>query len=190
MLWNIHGVVPPIAPDQPGNSVNRSPYKIGICNFIENYATSLERINILEGFLDFRDHMYNIGLSSGFQWVNGSFTENIEALDQRPPNDIDVVNFVNMMKTIPDYPDWVSQNEEFFNAANTKENYKVDAYFVDLDLGFNFNTAQACSYWYSMWSHQRDTDIWKGFFCIPLSESEDLNAISMLMDIKAENQNA
>lgn len=80
--------------------------------------------------------------------------------------------------------------KNFFNAANTKENYKVDAYFVDLDLGFNFNTAQACSYWYSMWSHQRNTDIWKGFFCIPLSESEDLNAISMLMDIKAENQNA
>ncbi|WP_414651656.1 DUF6932 family protein [Hafnia paralvei] len=34
-----------------------------------------------------------MGLAEGFQWVDGSFTENIELIERRTPNDVDVVTF-------------------------------------------------------------------------------------------------
>ncbi|WP_426763559.1 DUF6932 family protein [Hafnia paralvei] len=34
-----------------------------------------------------------MGLAEGFQWVDGSFTENVELIERRTPNDVDVVIF-------------------------------------------------------------------------------------------------
>ncbi|AZQ92910.1 hypothetical protein [Moraxella catarrhalis] len=36
------------------------------------------------------------------------------------------------------------------------------------------------AYWYSMWSHQRETKIWKGFFKIPFSTQDDQKALNYL----------
>ena len=48
---------------------------------------------ILDGFLRFRELLTQAGFVSGFQWVDGSFLENVEMLENRPPNDLDVVTF-------------------------------------------------------------------------------------------------
>ncbi|MCL2004836.1 MAG: hypothetical protein FWG73_01615 [Planctomycetaceae bacterium] len=85
--------MPPIAMGEAGNSLNRSPYRIGLSEFVDYFSYSKQRIEILDGFLRFREGLHKSGLSSGFQWLNGSFLENIEDLESRHPNDIDVVTF-------------------------------------------------------------------------------------------------
>ena len=45
----------------------------------------------MAGFLDFRALLHSLGINTGFQWLDGSFMENVELLEQRAPKDIDVV---------------------------------------------------------------------------------------------------
>lgn len=170
-MWNIHGVIPPIS---DGTSIERSPYEIDILTFTQIFSLSDERIAILKNFLYYRKFLYGLGIVSGFQWVNGSFTENVEILRNRPPNDIDVVSFITEPKNpLPD---------EFYNNHYIKQTYQVDSYFVDLNDDPQ-ELVRWTAYWYSMWSHQRDTNIWKGFFQIPLSEQDDIQALSYLGDL-------
>lgn len=189
-MWNIQGVVPPIAIGEEGHSPERSPYPISILDFIQKFALSTERIEILIGFLKYRKAIYLSGIETGFQWVNGSFVENIESIDERAPNDIDVVTFSNLYQTIPDYPNWAKSNSSFLNNPIAKRQYKVDSYWVDMDIGFNEYSIERCTYWYSMWSHQRDTNIWKGFFVISLSPNDDNEAIRYLSGLNVESNHA
>ena len=76
--WNAHGVLPPIAPGVAGNSANRSPYRVELTEFVSRFSDSDKRIAILNGFLRFRGELHKLGLVSGFQWIDGSFLENIE----------------------------------------------------------------------------------------------------------------
>lgn len=45
------------------------------------------------GLLDLRAELTLAGKSDGFQWVDGSFTEDVEVQQGRTPNDVDVVTF-------------------------------------------------------------------------------------------------
>lgn len=168
-MWNIHGVISPIAEGAGATSLNRAPYEIDILTFVKNFSLSNERIEILKKFLYYRTFLYELGVTSGFQWVNGSFTENVELLRQRPPNDIDVVSFI-ALKTPPD---------ELFEHFYIKQKYQVDGYIVDLNDDPE-ELVKWTAYWYSLWSHQRDTNIWKGFFQIPFSTQDDLKALNYL----------
>lgn len=47
--WNEIGVIPPMDMEHP-TSAYRSPYKTDILKFVERYATSPQRIEILLGF--------------------------------------------------------------------------------------------------------------------------------------------
>lgn len=170
-MWNIHGVIPPVS---DGTSIERSPYEIDILTFTKMFSLSNERIAILKNFLYYRKFLYELDITSGFQWVNGSFTENVETLRNRPPNDIDVVSFITEPKNpLPN---------ELFDNSYIKQQYQVDSYFVDLNDAPQ-ELVKWTAYWYSMWSHQRDTNIWKGFFQMPLSEQDDLEAFSYLGDL-------
>ena len=46
-LWNTYGVLPPIAMGEAGNSLNRSPYRIGLSEFVDYFSYSKQRIEIL-----------------------------------------------------------------------------------------------------------------------------------------------
>lgn len=173
-MWNIHGVIPPVS-DLDETSLERSPYEINSRDFVEKFSLSNERIDILKKFLYYRRFLYDLGVTSGFQWVNGSFTENIEVIKNRPPNDIDVVSFI----TEPENP----LPEEFFDQNHIKQKYQVDGYFVDLNDSPQ-ELIKWTTYWYSMWSHQRNTKIWKGFLQVPLSPQDDLEALNYLEGIK------
>lgn len=170
-MWNIHGVIPPVTDD---TSPERSPYEVDMLEFTKMFALSDERIAILRNFLYYRKFLYELDITSGFQWVNGSFTEDVETLRKRPPNDIDVVSFI----TEPNNP----LPDELFNNPYIKQKYQVDSYFVDLNDDPQ-ELVKRAAYWYSMWSHQRDTKVWKGFFQIPLSEKDDLKALAYLGDM-------
>lgn len=91
--WNEIGVIPPMDMEHP-TSAYRSPYKTDILKFVERYATSPQRIEILLGFIKFRKEINKTGLTDGFQWIDGSFIEDVELIEKRPPNDIDVVTFL------------------------------------------------------------------------------------------------
>lgn len=168
VMWNIHGVISPITDDV---SIDRSPYEISMLDFVKKFSFSNERVAILRGFLYYRKLLYSLGITAGFQWVNGSFVENVETLRGRPPNDIDVVSFI----AEPENP----LPDELFDNSYIKQQYQVDSYFVDLN-GNPQELVKLTAYWYSMWSHQRETQTWKGFFHIPLSIQDDIVALNYL----------
>jgi len=92
--WNAFGVLPPA---QGGlTSAGRSPYTVSLTDLVLHYGTSTERCAIIAGFLRYRAALHAAGLVAGFQWVNGSFVENVEEQEGRPPNDIDVVTFYHL----------------------------------------------------------------------------------------------
>lgn len=95
--WNTLGLLPPTDPADP-TSAERSPYPVALLDVILRFAISPERCKVLKGFLDYRAALHGMGLVSGFQWLDGSFTEQVETLERRPPKDIDVVTFVH---TVP-----------------------------------------------------------------------------------------
>ncbi len=182
--WNISGVLPPILPGEQGHSPNRSPYKVDLSEVIEQFSTSAERIEILKGFLKYRQALYSAGITSGFQWLDGSFLENIEVQALRPPNDIDVVTFFNL-------PDGVDQKKMFKNHGNlftpskTKPQFYVDAYAFILGESTKSHHVKMISYWYSMWSHRRD-GVWKGFIQVDLSTCGDDKSHKFLAQIEEE----
>ena len=112
-------VLPPVAPGELGNSWFRSPYGIGLPEFVDRFSSSKERIAILDGFLRFRNELHEVGFVSGFQWLDGSFLENIEDLEDRHPNDLDVVTFYTM-------PTARSQPCKFSAVANDNPSSRQD----------------------------------------------------------------
>ncbi|TNH43782.1 DUF6932 family protein [Photorhabdus luminescens] len=183
--WNSLGVIPPMDEAHPAGAY-RSPYKTNIVKFVEKFSTTPKRISILKGFLEFRSELHKVGLVDGFQWINGSFNENIELLEKRPPNDIDVVTFFNIHPG-DSQAAIVARNPELFqpNSAEwRKENYHVDSYFQSLQVASG-NLVERTVYWYSMWSHRRDLT-WKGFLQIPLSPEYDSDAKLILIKISSE----
>src|SRR5690606_15170279 len=118
---------------------------------------------ILGGWLKYRQALYDSGVVSGFQWLDGSFLENLESENSsRPPRDIDVVTFFEL-------PDGMSQVEydrrypDLFDAGAMKTAFHVDAFGMVLGQTMNRRIVSQVSYWYSLWSHRREDFRWKGF---------------------------
>lgn len=177
--WNSVGVLPPIKPGQPGHSIERSPYRTSIIDFIDNFSSTKDRVDILEGFLDYRNALHKLGVTKGFQWLDGSFLENIETLESRSPRDIDVVTYFHLppgetQATLD------AKAGNLFDHNHVKATYKVDAYTIVLGKPFDNNQVRQVSYWYSMWSHRR-TDQWKGFVQIDLNSNHDNDARQLLL---------
>ncbi len=91
-----NNVIPPHL-GNPASHRQISPYVCGIMEFCEHFSTSKERVAILKGFVNFRIEMSENGIVNGYQWIDGSFTENIEISEKRSPNDINVVSLFKGM---------------------------------------------------------------------------------------------
>ncbi|MDN3617464.1 DUF6932 family protein [Vibrio gallaecicus] len=72
------GVLPPFVGDSPARRANQAPYAVSLADFVKHFSTSPERIKILIGFLEYRIALKSIGIVDGFQWIDGSFVENVE----------------------------------------------------------------------------------------------------------------
>ena len=136
----------------------------------QRFGTSLERQDILKGLLRWRSLLHNAGFESGWQWIDGSFVENIEVLEKRAPNDMDMVTFHGppdqakfdaALLTNPAMLDW--------NA--TKTCYKLDHYCVDLSEA-GHAVAENARYWGLLFSHRRD-GVWKGMLRVELNTPND-----------------
>lgn len=89
--WNEQGVLPPIRPGAGPTSADRAPYRVSLQQLVTRFAISPERAAILQGFLNYRAALHAAGIIVGFQWIGGSFVEDIETVEGRAPNDMDVV---------------------------------------------------------------------------------------------------
>jgi hypothetical protein len=182
--WNISAVLPPVRPGVPGHSPDRSPYRSAFSEVVEKFATSAPRIEILQGLLNYRIELRNRGVSSGFQWLDGSFMEHKEVLDSESPKDVDVVTFFHL----PSGTDEATFSQtviDLFDVANTKSRYHVDAYGCVLGVSFVESHVNTISYWYSMWPHRRN-GLWKGFVQMDISNEEDDIASGLLAQLRQE----
>ena len=180
--WNSSGVVPPIYPGYPGNSPFRAPFQVSLLDFIQRFSNTQRRQKILKGLLEYRNNLHHAGLSKGFQWINGSFVENVEANKNRNPNDIDVVTFFEL----PPGETEVTLNTKsphLFDNKQIKQQFLTDSYCFPLgnDKPISY-FIKLSHYWYSMWAHQRDSFAWKGFLEIDLSREYDDESMKYLLN--------
>lgn len=138
----------------------------------------LQNVGRYWGNLDFRERLVNEGLTNGFQWLDGSFLEDIETRESRAPRDLDVVTVywgydltfqIGLMGNFPEFADpWLS-----------KVNYSLDHYPFDAGSDPAL-TVEFARYWILLFSHNR-LGIWKGMLKIPLcTPKEDADARQFL----------
>ncbi|MDY0781274.1 DUF6932 family protein [Tenacibaculum sp. IB213877] len=162
-----------VLPPHLGNPTQRthlSPYTCTILELCHKFSTSKERIEILKGLIDFRKKMTKNGIIHGFQWIDGSFIEDIEKIENRPPKDIDAVTFyggipqnvqINLNANFP----------EFISPTLSKNKYKVDHYAVDYTYNPNV-TVEMTRYWLQLFTHNRNS-IWKGILKLEINTPID-----------------
>ncbi|MCE8032182.1 hypothetical protein EKK97_09530 [Billgrantia tianxiuensis] len=171
---NQSGVLPPFIPEQgPTDPAGMAPYKTTITEFIHRYAHTFERRAILRGLLDYRRKLKSIGVRNGFQWLDGSFVEDVELNRGRPPSDVDIVTFA--LRPTNDLELWkklVYENTDLFLPNEAKQKYCCDAYFVDLNT-HPIHVVSNTRYWFGLFSHQRESYLWKGMVEIPIDCSDD-----------------
>lgn len=172
-----NNVLPPHL-GNPTIGAHLSPYTCTSLEFCQHFATSTERIAILSSFISFRLRMNVHGIVEGFQWIDGSFTENVELALGRPPNDIDVVTFFRNLTPVQGL-DIQTNFIEFISPALSKANYKLDHYPVD--FGYDpVVTVEQTRYWLQLFSHNRDS-VWKGMLRLELhTPDEDQSALDYL----------
>lgn len=122
----------------------------------------------------------------GFQWVNGSFVENITQLENREPRDIDVVTFYHIphghtQESI------LAEHPDLFNHQFNKDRYHMDAYFVELNIESTFYLSKTIAFWHSLWSHIRAGSR-KGYLAVDLASNEDMVARGIL-NLAADAEN-
>ena len=160
-----------------------SPYPTCMLEFAARFSASSARADLLLSLLDFRSALRAAGIVEAFQWIDGSFVEDIENIRGRPPGDIDVVTFGR----IPDSADqvafraWTVTHQALFDPRVTKRLFQCDAYFVDIGKSPQ-RVVDDTRYWYGLFSHQRETFLWKGMIQIPLN-SNDEEAREMLQEV-------
>jgi len=170
-----------VLPPHRGNPIlptDLSPYPCSAVDLVERFATSPERKVILDGFLQFRIRLRSEGLRQGFQWLDGSFLEDIETREGRPPADLDLVTIywgydmafqTALAKRFP----------EFISPVQSKATFRVDHYPFDASHD-PAKTVEWSRYWAQLFSHNRQ-GVWKGMLRIDLdTDSVDTLAAEKL----------
>jgi len=174
------GVLPPFI-GSATHSAGYSPYKVSLLEFVQYFATSAPRIEILKGFMAHRSRLIANGLM-GFQWLDGSFVEEIEKTESRSPGDVDVVTFHGRPPSLMDPVAWNTfyyANQDVFHAGLSKVAFKVDAQYVDFTFGA-LDVVRKTSFWCGLFSHKRAIGLWKGMIELPLDGVEDTTANQFL----------
>jgi hypothetical protein len=111
--------------------------------------------------------------------VDGSFSEDVERLRGRPPGDLDVVTFYYP----PAAPPTAAQLPTIAiitDQAATKKAFYVHHQLVNL-LSNGELIVESARFWCSLFSHQRETEAWKGMLRIDLNTvAEDSAAVQHL----------
>lgn len=172
--FSLSGVLPAFTGATPASPAARAPYHTNTLELCTRFGSSAHRVTLLQGYLNHRAALAALGFVDGFQWCDGSFVED------KNPNDIDVVTFVRPPALALPLAAIVQQNQNLFYPPLTKQHYRCDVYFIDLSLRPELLTAET-HYWYGLFSHRRNTAEWKGFVQLPLhSPIDDAAATAVL----------
>ena len=178
--FNPSGVLPPYVGKDATVRALVSSYDVTASELVGRFATSPERVAVLTGLLTYRAQLHAIGIVRGYQWLDGSFVEDVETLEGRPPGDVDVVTFASRPMGATDALAWAAFFQAHINCFNPKflkANLKCEAYYVDLDRRPDLIVSDT-QYWCGLFSHRR-TGLWKGMLRLPLA-SDDMLAGSQL----------
>jgi hypothetical protein len=174
--FTISGVLPPFLGATPVNPAAMSPYPATLVEIAGAMCSTDPRKEIFRGLLAYRQALNGLGLTIGFQWLSGSFLEDIESLESRPPRDVDVVTFCHRPPGAQLDAEWDAlqlANAPLFDPPQIKAAYRCDAYFVDLDI-VPWAVVWYTRYWFGLFAHRRG-GLWKGLLEIPLAVSNDDN---------------
>ena len=177
--FTLSGVLPPYRPEvgATANDVHgRSPYLISPEQLVAAFATTEERKSLLRHLFQYRQSLRALGFH-GYQWIDGSFVEDVETQRGRPPGDIDVVTLSKRPVGFEGDAHWGEFLDEHWDTV-TAEDLDLDCYIVDLSLP-PLVVVQQSVYWFGLFSHQRDTSLWKGIVQIEL-DVDDAAAVAML----------
>lgn len=157
-------VLPPYLGQWPDAPAGFAPYACAMAEIVPQFGTTDHRRRILVGLIDLRARLRAMGVEIVLQWLDGSFVEGVEASRGKPPNDIDVMTFLNRPLNAQDDASFnalVAANIDIFNAAQCKAKYRCDHYLTDLR---HLSIEQVC-YWHSLFSHSR-AGAWKGYLVV------------------------
>ncbi|WP_437982747.1 DUF6932 family protein [Sorangium sp. So ce117] len=179
-VWSRTGrdrILPPFL-KSPTRRDGLSPYLATPAELVERYATSKQRIRILEGLLEYRSELRRVGLASGIQWIDGSFVESVG----REPNDVDVVTLAPLPSA------WSPGDEALFDAEKARTRFLCDAWFVDLATADLAGLISEVTYWFGLFSHQKQSRQWKGMIQLELVTTDaDAAAKARLATLKEES---
>lgn len=173
---NASSVLPPFLGDDPGTSPSAmSPYPATMLKVAQRFANSPERIAIFRGLLSYREALRSLGLTDGYQWLDGSFVEDVESVRGRPPEDVDIVTFTPIQGSLQEKRALVAANHPIFHSKKSREIYRCEAFFVDL-TNKPLIIVGHTRYYFGLFSHQRDTFLWKGILQVPLVSDDSAAA--------------
>lgn len=173
-----HNLVLPPHLGNPTIPADVSPYKCTSLELCERFATSTKRIEILKGFIAFREKLCTLGLVNGIQWIDGSFLEDVEIREQRSPNDLDLVT-IYWGYDFPFQTNLIQNFPQFADSSLSKQDYMLDHYPFDAWHSPEV-TVDLSRYWVQLFSHNRDA-VWKGMLQVQLNTpSEDAQAKQFL----------
>ena len=162
--FNHSGVIPPFRVGP--TTRDGSPYLTDLVTVIARLGATPERRLLINGLLDYRQALRSVGVTSGFQLIDGSFTENCEVVKGRSPGDIDLVTYAYLPVAPAEVGDFLQGNLILFDPKLAKANFHCDAFFIDMAKTAEL-VVDDTMYWHGLFSHQRDTFMWKGMLRIP-----------------------
>ncbi len=160
----ILNVLPPHLGD-PTAPTDLSPYRCTMGEICDRFGTSPRRKEILNGFLNLRRDLLTLDIR-GFQWVGGSFVEDIETQEGRDPADINVVTFVSNPSDLAALHAKLTSRPELLNRAHNKTTYQTDHFLLSLG-SVPAIVVDETRYWCGLFSHRRDR-LWKGMLVVDL----------------------
>ena len=162
----ILNVLPPHLGD-PRVATDLSPYRCTMPEVCDRFTTTPKRKEILEGLLNLRAELLAIDVM-GFQWLGGSFVEDIEAQEGRDPGDIDVITFASHPSDLPSLKTKFDSKPELLSRSHVKTTYRIDHFLLPL-CSAPTHVVEQTRYWCGLFSHRRDR-LWKGMLVVDLAD--------------------
>jgi hypothetical protein len=172
------GVIPPyVGADGPGCSpAQMSPYPVTTLDVVRSLGGTKSRLDIIGDWLEHREKLRRLGLIKAFQWIDGSFTEN------KDPKDIDIVTFFYPpagVSTVDEKNEFLRKNPSVLSRGGVKSAYKIDSFLVDLGSASE-SIVGLTRYWFGLFSHRRDDELWKGMLEVKLQDASESDARALL----------
>jgi hypothetical protein len=174
----ILNVLPPHVGD-PRSEGEISPYSCTMAEICARYNTSARRKEILSGLISLRRKLIGVGIR-GFQWIDGSFVEDVEAQEKREPGDVDVVTFIATPGRVGEVDVIRRANLSLFDPLTTKKDYLVDHYVVYLCSRGEL-IVELVNYYCSLFSHRKADGLHKGLLRTELDDPADDDSASLAL---------